>query len=216
MQPIFSRNEDIEKIAFLNWRISSDDAILNMTNMAEGFLNSAIRLAKLNLIYNDHKSADILIFPILTNANHGIELYLKAMTWMLNLILNNGTKIEGSHNIRQIYQTVKAKIKAYKGKISPKDFAEATAELENYIGELFAKIEATDQKDRMDFSRYPFDTKYDNHFYVDLIGNVEIDLENFVKRFEIISQSLENLCDFIYYQELRDDTMLSTDISNGV
>jgi hypothetical protein len=208
MKPIFSRNDDVEKIAFLNWRISSDEAVLNMMNMAEGFLTSAIRLARLSLIYNDHKSADILIFPMLINANHGIELYLKALTWMLNRKMNNGKRIEGSHNIQQIYLTVKSKIKTYKGKVTPQDFADATVELEEYINELFTKIEATEQKDKMDFSRYPFDTKYENHFYVDLIGNVEVDLENFVSNFELIVKQLENLCDFIYHQELEDDNTL--------
>ncbi|HVV55193.1 MAG TPA: hypothetical protein VHC47_07710 [Mucilaginibacter sp.] len=54
----------------------------------------------------------------------------------------------------------------------------------------------------MDFSRYPFNTKYEQHFYVDIVGNVEVDLENFVSRFEIIHQNLENLWSFLYDQEL--------------
>ncbi|WP_290303054.1 hypothetical protein [Mucilaginibacter flavus] len=203
-KPIFSRNEDIEKIAFLNWRIHADDAIRNMINIADGYLKSAIRQARLCLIYNDNKTADILIFPILANANHGIELYLKALTWMLNIIMQNEKRIEGSHNIKQIYHTVRSKIKSYKGKITPTEFAEATAELEDYINELFDITEATEQKDKMDFSRYPFDTKYDNHFYVDKIGNVEIDLENFVRRFELIAERLDNICDFIYNNEMED------------
>lgn len=205
MKPIFSRNEDIDKIAFLNWRISYDSEIRNLLNMADGFLIGAIRLAKLCLINNGDKTADILIFPILTNANHGIELYLKGIMWTINKIMSSESKIEGSHNIKQIYQTVRAKIKIYKGAISIKDFDEATEPLNNYIEELFNKIEATPSKDKMDFSRYPFNNKYENHFYVNKVGNVEVDLENFVERFEAISQTLENISEYLIYNELYED-----------
>ncbi|SDT66061.1 hypothetical protein SAMN05216490_4675 [Mucilaginibacter mallensis] len=205
MKPIFSRNDDIDKIAFLNWRIRQDDDIRNMLNLADGFMTSSIRLAKLCLIYNNDKSADILIFPILTNANHGIELYLKAITWTLNIIMNSNAKIEGSHNIKQIYQTLKSKIKAYKGSISIKEFEKSTLELSEYIAELFDKIKATKEKDNMDFSRYPFNNKYEQHFYVDMIGNVEIDLENFISRFEIIKDRLDIISDFLFDQELNQD-----------
>ncbi|MBK0382875.1 hypothetical protein I5M32_07870 [Pedobacter sp. SD-b] len=205
MQPIFSRNEDYTKIAFLNWRIDKWSDILNILNLADGFMTSAIELAKLALHNNDDKTADILIFPILTNANHGIELYLKALTWMLNKKMGEETRIEGLHNIRQIYATVRSKIKNYGGDISLKGFLEKTQGLDNYIEELFAKTNATGKKDKMDFSRYPFDNKYENHFYVDQIGNVEIDLENFVERFTEIHESLEDLTDFLYYIELNRD-----------
>ncbi|SDF13403.1 hypothetical protein SAMN05216464_11373 [Mucilaginibacter pineti] len=205
MNPIFSRNDDIDKIAFLNWRISYDEEIRNLLNMADGFMLSAIRVARMCLINNGDKSADILIFPILTNANHGIELYLKGIMWTLHKLMKSDMKIEGSHNIKQIYETVSAKIKVYKGQISHKEFKNATADLRAYIGELFNKIEATPQKDKMDFSRYPFNNKYENHFYVDIVGNVEVDLENFVTRFEAIKQTLENIADFLIYQELYKD-----------
>lgn len=205
MQPIFSRNIDFNKIAFLNWRIESGEDIRNMLNLAEGYLDSSIALAKHCLDDNEDKKADILIFPILTNANHGIELYLKAMTWTLNKLLNIEKKIEGGHNIKQIFQTVRSKIKLYKGNLSLKEFNASTKELENYINELFDKVEATPKDDKMDFSRYPISNDYDNHFYVDVIGNVEIDLENFVSRFEIIKEKLETMTDFLYYQELNHD-----------
>lgn len=117
MQPIFSRNEDYTKIAFLNWRIDKWSDILNMLNIAEGFTRSAMELSKFALNNNEDKVADILIFPILNNANHGIELYLKALTWMLNKKLGEENRIEGAHNIQQIYTTVRAKIRKYGGGI---------------------------------------------------------------------------------------------------
>lgn len=205
MQPIFSRNADIDKIAFLNWRISVKDDIRNLLNLADGFLLSAIELAKHCLNNNEDKRADILIFPILANANHGIELYLKSLNWMLNKLMGNDGRIEGSHNIKQIYQAIKSKVKLYKGKLSNMEFTTATEELESYIDELFSKIEATSKDDKMDFSRYTFNNKYEDHFYVQEIDNVEIDLENFVNRFEIIKDKIESLTDFIYYQELLEE-----------
>ena len=93
-----------------------------MLNLAEGYLDASILLAKQCLAYNDDKKEDILIFPILTNANHGIELYLKAINWILNKLKESDKKIEGSHNIKQIFQLVKSKISSYGGQLSLKEF----------------------------------------------------------------------------------------------
>jgi hypothetical protein len=205
MKPIFSRNIDIEKMAFLNWRIEKDDHILNLLNIAEGFLHSSIELAKLCLADNEDKKADIIIFPILTNANHGIELYLKSLNWTLNELMGIDRTIEGKHNLKQIFQTIKAKFKEYKGNITYKEFGVLTIELENYIDELFAKIQATPQNDKMDFSRYSISNNNDDHFYVSDYGCVEIDLENLIVRFETIKRNLEQLTDFLYYNELQQD-----------
>jgi hypothetical protein len=198
MQPIFSRNDDINKMAFLNWRMEGDTKIRYWLNLAEGYMNSSIILAKQCLIFNRNKQADILIFPIFTNANHGLELYLKSLNWMLNKILKSNSKIEGNHNIQQIFRIVKSKIKILGGTSELKSFESEMVELDSYINELFEKIKATSKDDRMDFSRYPFSNKYENHFYVDGIGNVEVDLENFVKRFEIINEKLESISDHFY------------------
>jgi hypothetical protein len=205
MQPIFSRNPDYKKIAFLNWRIAEGEDIRNILNLAEGYLEAAIALATVCLQDNEDKKADIYIFPILTNANHGIELYLKGMTWALNKLLAIDRKVEGGHNSKQIFQTVRSKIKEYNGHISLHGFNDSTKELEEYINELFIIIEATAKNDKMDFSRYPITNDYDNHFYVMSIDNVEIDLENFVARFQIIKNHLEEISDFLFYQELNQD-----------
>lgn len=202
MKPIFSGNSDFGKSAFVNWTTSKNEDIQNMLVLAEGFLSSAIELAKVSLANNSDRKADILIFPILTNANHGIELYLKALVWTLNKLLNSQYKIEGKHNIKQILETAKAKIKEFKDQDTLDYFNNQTEDLQNYISELFAKIQATPQKDKMDFSRYPFDQKYSNHFYVDEIGNIEVDLENFVLRFEKILKTLDERVSYFFYQEL--------------
>lgn len=86
--------------------------------------------------------------------------------------------------------------------ISVEEFKEATFELQDYIDELFQKIKASLQDDKMDFSRYPFNKKYENHFYIQESNNVEIDLENFVQRFKVIHENLKNLSDFLIHKEL--------------
>ncbi len=200
---IFSDNEDINKIAFLNWRTSKREDIGNMLALAEGFLDSAIQLAKDCLNNNENKKADILIFPILTNANHGIELYLKSLIWTLNKLIESEFRIEGSHNIQQMYQTVEAKIKSYKGIEWVNHFREQNLNLTEYIDELFALITVTGKKENMDFSRYPLTNKYENHFYIDRLDNVKIDLENFVERFEKIKEALDERASYFFYQELK-------------
>lgn len=200
-KPIFSRHLDIDKMAFMNWRMDKNSDIQNLLNLANGFMISSIILAQKCLRTNKNKKADIIIFPILTNLNHGIELYLKGITWTLNKLLNNPRKIEGSHNIDQIYKTVKAKIKLL-GPDDIKEFDKVTKNLKAYIDELFVKIQATDKDHKMDFSRYPFTNKYDNHFYVSAVGETEVDLENFVKRIKSIRKNLELYSDYLYYQKL--------------
>lgn len=205
MKPIFSRNVDVDKIAFLNWRTSKYSYIQNMYVLAEGYMSSALILAKKCLDNNDDKKGDMLIFPILNNANHAIELYLKAILWTLNKIIKNNAKIEGGHNIKQIYETVKSRIREYPGQVSVSDFNKQTKVLKLYIDELFKIIKAIPKNDKMDFARYPFSKNYENHFYVEALGNVEVDLENFVSQFKLISDSLEDLADFLFFQELNEE-----------
>jgi len=203
MKSIFSENQDIDKTAFVNWRMH-DDHILNMLNMADGFLTAAIQLGEISLHDNTYKLADITVFAMLTNANHGIELYLKAMTWSLNEIIGNQIRIEGGHDIEQIYRTVRSRIRHYDGQISIQEFNLQTAQLKVYIDELFSKIR-TKKSDNMDFSRYPLNQKYDPHFYVVQAGNVTVDLENFVSRFREIHGKLKVMSEFLFHQELNQD-----------
>jgi hypothetical protein len=202
-QPIFSRNADYTKIAFVNWRISKGAGISNLLVLGDGFLRSAIEMGRVCLIDNRDKKADIFIFPMLANANHGIELYLKALIWILNKLIGSNSKIEKGHNIKQLYETVRAKVKLYKESMDVRTFNRNTAGLRLYIEELFSKLEATNYNDKMDFPRYPFDTEYENHFYVTALGTVDIDLENFIIRFEAIHEMLDTLSGFLYYDELQ-------------
>jgi hypothetical protein len=206
MKGIFTKNKNVKITAFLNWRIENSEPILNMQSMADGFLTSALELANDSITDNLYKKADIIIFPILTNANHGIELYLKSLIWTLNILMDTDKKIEGSHNIKQILQTVQSRIRDYKDPAYLKEFNVKNQDLIEYVSELFELIGKDTSKDKMDFSRYPISKKYENHFYVEEVGNVEIDLPNFVDRFTRIKNSLQEYAEYFYYQELKQDS----------
>ncbi len=205
-QKVFSRNLDIDRMAFMNWRIEQGEDIINMKNVADGFLQSAVELSYACLTDNRRKKADILIFPIFHNLNHGIELYLKCLDWTVNLIKGNNQKFEGTHDIRKLYTTLQSNINRYGGKLSITDFDQATKGLSAYITELFEKIKADGKKrDKMDFSRYPFDMSFQDHFYVGARSTIQIDLENFASRFTVVKTQLKNLFDFLYFLELHND-----------
>lgn len=93
-------------------------------------------------------------------------------------------------------------MKDYQGLSSVKHFTEHTAGLEEYIDELLGLIKPTPKDNKMDFSLYPISEKYVNHFYIDEQGNVIVDLENFVARFEKINEALIDITSYYYYQKL--------------
>jgi hypothetical protein len=110
-KPIFKPNpHDYTKTSFLNWRFFKQDSPKSFLTLGEGYIKLSIELIA-HVIENNHdKRADIFIFPILHNFNHGIELYLKGLVWTLNLLLKNNRGREGKHAIRQLYEILVAKI----------------------------------------------------------------------------------------------------------
>lgn len=206
LKEVFSYNPDISMDAYINWRIEKSDPIHNMITIADGFMKSSIILAEQALEDNRDKKADIIIFPILFNANHAIELYLKAIGWTVNIILDNDKKVEGSHNIKQILDVVKSRVNQIeKSIVRKKEFENLIGNLEEYIVELFSNIESEKEgksKANMDFSRYPFDMKYVSHFYIDTFENVVVDLENFIKRIKEIGQNLKQISTHYLYDIL--------------
>lgn len=205
-QNIFSYNSDVDKNAYLNWRTEKHNLILNMITVAKGFMDSALINAEAIIEDNNDKKADILIFPILFNVNHAIELYLKAITWELNILLNNNKEIEGQHDIKQIFSVVKSRVNEYETeKLRRRQFNDFVNDLDEYIHELFSHIDSGkigNKKDNMDFSRYPFNQKYVNHFYIDKIDNVVIDVENLIERFEGIGNSLHRIAIHYLYDHI--------------
>lgn len=198
MKPIFSRNKDYKKNAFLNWRMESSE-ILNTMNMAEGYLKSAILLLNKCLEDNEHKEADIIIFPVLTCFNHSIELYLKAFIVTLNGLLGNNLKAERTHNIQQLFQTFNARVKDLDGQKEANQLLHHFKDLSSYIDELFFRIEATPSNDKMDFSRYPYTKQAVNQFYVDKWMNIEVDLENLLDLSLKLEKKFSAFSDHLYY-----------------
>lgn len=197
---IFSRNEDYRKIAFLNWRMDSDN-ILNLFNLGDGYLDSSIILIEKCISDNKDKKADIFIFPILTGINHGIEVYLKGITIVFNKMLQNQQSADGTHNLKQLFDTLKARIKDLDGQKVLNEFEKDFEELSTYIDELNTKIESTQRNDKMDFSRYPFSKKEENHFYVNNWTNVELDLENLRNRAIAIKDKLDGFSEYAYFDK---------------
>ena len=206
MKDIFRYNADVNKTAYMNWRTSHHDHIYNMIVIADGFMNSAILLAEAALVDNWDKKADSFIYPIIFNANHAIELYLKATVWTLNILLDNQQKIEGQHDIQQILQTVIKRVQEFEtDKEKRKQFNNMINGTKFYVDELFEKIATQNgkrKKDNMDFSRYPFEQKYMPHFYITEFENVVVDLENFVQRFKEIGENLRLISTYYLFDIL--------------
>lgn len=205
-EPIFSYNSDIEKNAYMNWRMDRFDSISNLNNIAKGYSKATMILCENCLENNKYKDADIIIFPILFSANHSIELYLKSIMWSINILTKKESKFEKHHNICQIYNTVKNMILRFQeDKEEREEVKKLLKNLGKYIEEIKPIIECKDKnKNNFDFSRYPIDNDWKKHFYVEGFNNVVVDLENFIIRFEEIFKNLDLVAD--YYNHLVDVT----------
>lgn len=205
MGKIFEYNKDIDKTAYMNWRTKQNQPIHDMIILADGYIKAAIMLGEDCLENNADKMADIIVFPMLFSANHGIELYLKSINWSLNMLLDKNETYCRSHDIRQIWNNVKKRMTEYeKNKNNRTQFKEMTRELDDYISELYEKID-TEHNDNvrmknMDFSRYPFNSNNEEHFYIENQGNEVVDLEMFVEVFKKIGDNLN--CIAGYYEEM--------------
>lgn len=179
--------------------MDSADNIENLLTLAEGYLDAALIVVSDCLKDNKRKRGDILIFPTLANANHGIELYLKGINWVLNVLAGSDRKIEGGHNIRMIYQMIRAKAGKINGTLSVNEFDQATSLLKQYIDELYTLTGTGEGNDNMDFSRYPLTKNYANHFYTNTNQNIVVDMENLTISFRQIALSLNNIANYLYY-----------------
>lgn len=205
-KPIFQRNEqDYTMTAFLNWRFFKNDSVNSFLTLGEGYIQAGLELIENLIKNNDNKRADIYIFPILHNLNHSIELYLKGLIWTLNILINNNKGREGQHNIHQLYYLLRARIKTFEDGTHLKYFEKEFAPLKLYIDELYSQTDGNDKNDQMDFSRYPVKTSNEEHFYVVVGKNIEIDLLNLYHQFEKIYQILDQATDFFYWIKLKED-----------
>lgn len=204
MKNIFSQNPDVDKTAYLNWRTNRHDHINNMIVIGGGFMSSALLLAKNILEDNHDKKADNLIFPILFNINHGIEVYLKAIAWQLNILENNKESFIPNHQLKELLENVKALVYSFESGTEKIDrFDEMIEPLDNYISELYSKIEKVKPNGNViysiDFSRYTLDNKMEPQFYINELDNVMVDLEYFLEVFTDIRSSLDSIAKHYLY-----------------
>ena len=193
MDSIFQYNQNVEKTAYLNWRSNKyTNQRRQLVVMGDNFFSSAYNLLQQCINDNGDKKADSWIFPIMFNIVHGIEIYLKAINVILNIVLNEQNQaIQGGHNIKQIYKTSKNIILKNKNKSKNETTDQmwtAIKVIENFIENIYIKT------DDMTFARYPMDKNKNGHFYIQALDNSVIDMELLEKQMVIVYKMLE----FIY------------------
>ena len=193
MDSIFQYNQNVEKTAYLNWRSNKyTNQRRQLVVMGDNFFSSAYNLLQQCINDNGDKKADSWIFPIMFNIVHGIEIYLKAINVILNIVLNEQNQaIQGGHNIKQLCQTSKNLILKYKKKSKNETTDQmwtAIKVIENFIENIYIKT------DDMTFARYPMDKNKNGHFYIQALDNSVIDMELLEKQMVIVYKMLE----FIY------------------
>jgi len=203
LKKIFSSNPDIYKNAYMNWSTDKHQPIHNLYAFAEGYFDSAVLSIKACLVDNSDHKADGLIFPILFSMNHAIELYEKSICWSLNILLGYKSTFADNHDIREIWYTAKQKITKYGFDYGREeaDFLKMIAPLEKYLNEIYRSIMTDDFNNayhNIDFSRYPTNNKFENHFYVKQHDNVVIDLENLIEWCAALKGCLSSLAETYY------------------
>lgn len=193
MDSIFQYNQNVEKTAYLNWRSNKyTNQRRQLVVMGDNFFSSAYNLLQQCINDNGDKKADSWIFPIMFNIVHGIEIYLKAINVILNIVLNEQNQvIQGGHDIKQLCQTSKSLILKYKNRNKNETTDQmwtAIKVIENFIENIYEKT------NDMTFARYPMDKNKNGHFYIQALDNSVIDMELLEKQMVIVYKMLE----FIY------------------
>lgn len=203
---IFSYNTDWNKNAYLNWQMRYSDQRHNFNIIAKGYMHAAIDLAAICLADNSDKKSDELIFPILFNCNHAIELYLKSIMWSLHWLLDLSETYSSGHDIKQLYQTVCALIKQYCKEYNTDKFSTFNVQnknLKEYIDELYLFLHPDnngipENKESLDFSRYPLQSdKKTPYIYAGKTDKeIAIDLQNIKERIQEIGNNLDTIADY--------------------
>lgn len=154
--------------AFLNWRMDNGLGSNDKENraqmasdnyqMGKGYIGNAL-VSLFTIIENNNQNnvADIMVFPILFDAWHGLELWLKSLCISLSLLYGETVtgKLQG-HSIEKFYSD----ITKFLDKYDLKQVKEvAFSDLCNLINE-FKRVNAN-----FDFARYSFSSKAEYQFY---------------------------------------------------
>ena len=193
LETIFQYNIDIEKTAYLNWRMGFNRTSRSQfVVVGEAFFSTAFNLVQQCLEDNSDKKADSWILPIMFNVIHGMEVYLKAINAVLSVVLGKSRNItEGKHDIRKLCNDAKKLIVAYKSKnkcTTTEQMFQGIKVVEKFIANIYEKT------DDMTFARYPLDKNSQGHFYIQTFENEVIDLELLKEQIIYVFKMLE----FIY------------------
>lgn len=169
---IFYGEKDIDynnpnSYAFLNWCFDNSMGKNNKDNpfqkindnfqMGKAYISNAI-IVLYSIVYNNNSlsMADILIFPILFNIWHGIELWLKSSIDAINMINNTKNELKSNHNIYQYMDMLMTKLQEMN----------MTRTTENALNEVNLLIDEFKRVDaHFDFARYSFDNCGNYQFY---------------------------------------------------
>lgn len=182
----------------MNWRIR-ETISGTFLMMSEGYFSSVEINIKNILEDNWDKKADSLIFPVLFNFIHAMELSLKAILCSIeNLLGQKNNHIQNGHDIRQLYNTI---ISRLRNKGLKKDI-EQFIEVECIIRQIYQKTNL------MDFARYPIDAHKSGHFYIKEYENVVVDLEVLLHYVEICKDVLLRMGDYYNYKVIEGEAII--------
>lgn len=80
----------------------------------------------------------MLIYPILFNINHGIEIYLKVICWSLNILTKINKKFEPTHDLMDLLEDTKELVNKFEESMNKIDtFNSWIKPLGKYLKELY-------------------------------------------------------------------------------
>lgn len=194
LDSIFQYNHDIEKNAYLNWRMGFRHNLREQfVVVGEAFFETAFNLLQHCLEDNSDKKADSWIFPIMFNTVHGIEVYLKAINAALSVILNKQRGITaGGHDLKCLFSVARALIIEYKTK-NKNDATEQMFLGIKVVGKFIENI--YEKTDDMTFARYPLTKNKQGHFYIQTFDNEVIDMELLEEQIIYVFEMLKYIYD---------------------
>lgn len=153
--------------AFLNWCF--DDAmggndksnpvqtINDNFEMGKAYMANAV-LGLYSILYNRNRYcvADMLVFPILFDVWHGVELWLKSSINAIHFLIHSGEKLKNNHGIYEYLNILKCELSRLN---MNKSIEIARSELSVLIEEL-KRVNA-----HFDFARYSFGRNGEYQFY---------------------------------------------------
>ena len=142
--------------------------------MSEAYFDSSEIIINECLKDNSDNKADRLVFPILFDIIHGIELSVKAIICNLNLIINNKPLFEKNHhNIKQLVSTAISMLHRVDAHEGNNYFCEALTAMKlvkRFVDNIYERT------NDMTFARYPLSSDNKDMFYANYENQVYIDM----------------------------------------